>query len=126
MKYLDEVEVTTDTPQYLAQKVHKGMIGTIIDPEIRDCTFNVIFIDERFGDPEFFKNEDNMYLLKDDIICPIDIRHLKLVLDNHSTDEMIIDSLPSPDLRWWCKVENGYILNAKGERKNKVAYDYDS
>lgn len=27
---------------------------------------------------------------------------------------------------WWCKVEDGYIVNLKGEKKNKTPYDYDS
>ena len=26
----------------------------------------------------------------------------------------------------WCKVEDGYIINLKGEKKNKIPFDYES
>ena len=40
--------------------------------------------------------------------------------------EDILEDLPDHDPAWWCKVEDGYILNLKGERKNKIPYDYNS
>ena len=42
------------------------------------------------------------------------------------TDAEIQESLPKQDPRWWCKVENGFIMNLLGEKKNKIPYDYDS
>ncbi|MCM1042819.1 MAG: hypothetical protein NC350_01245 [Corallococcus sp.] len=42
------------------------------------------------------------------------------------TDEYLLKELSAQDTRWWCKVEDGYILNLKDERKNKIPYKYDS
>ena len=41
-------------------------------------------------------------------------------------DEDILEDLPAHNPDWWCRVEDGYILNLKGERKNKIPYDYNS
>lgn len=49
-----------------------------------------------------------------------------LVASRGPSDEDILEDLPGHDPAWWCKVEDGYILNLKGERKNKIPYDYDS
>ncbi|MBQ8178122.1 MAG: hypothetical protein IJ033_02910 [Clostridia bacterium] len=51
---------------------------------------------------------------------------MEVTKESDITDEDILEDLPTPDPRWWCKVEDGYILNLLGERKNKVAYDYNS
>ena len=126
MKFLDRVEVINDNEDYNKNNVTKGMIGTIIDAEIRDNCFNVIFIDERVKDKEFMAVEENFLSLKDDIIYPIKIKDLKLIEDNKCNDETILNSIPLNNLNWWCKVENGYIVNLKGNRKNKIPYDYDS
>ena len=126
MKFLDKVEVINDKNEYIDNEVHKGMIGTIIDAEIRDNCFNVIFIDERVKDKDFMSKEENFLSLKDDIIYPIEIKDLKLIEDNNCTDDTILDSIPLHNKDWWCKVEDGYIINLKGERKNKIPYDYDS
>lgn len=126
MKFLDRVEVINDNEDYNKNNVTKGMIGTIIDAEIRDNCFNVIFIDERVKDKEFMSVEENFLSLKDDIIYPIKIKDLKLIEDNKCNDETILNSIPLNNSNWWCKVENGYIVNLKGNRKNKIPYDYDS
>ena len=42
------------------------------------------------------------------------------------TDDDILEDLPQHDTRWWCKVEDGYILNLLGEKKNKEPYKYNS
>ena len=126
MKFLDKVEVINDNKEYIDNEVHKGMIGTIIDAEIRDNCFNVIFIDERVKDKDFISNEENFLSLKDDIIYPIKIKDLKLVESNNCTDDTILDSIPLHNKDWWCKVEDGYIINLKGNRKNKIPYDYES
>ena len=126
MKFLDKVEVINDNKEYNKNEVFKGMIGTIIDAEIRDNCFNVIFIDVRVKDKEFMSNEDNFLSLKDDIICPIKIKDLKLIEDYNCSDDKILEAIPLHNKDWWCKVEDGYILNLKGERKNKIPYDYES
>ena len=59
-------------------------------------------------------------------MCEIKIKDLELVKDNGFTDKELLESLPVNNPEWWCKVENGYIVNLKGEKKNKIPYDYDS
>ncbi len=112
MKIYDKVKLINDSSEYLINNINSGMVGTIIQPEIRDNTFYVCF--------------DNPKIEDDYLYCNIHIKDLKLVEDNNASDEMIFDELPSPDKRWWCKVEDGYIMNLLGEKKNKVPYDYDS
>ncbi len=126
MKYFDDVRVINDCKEYNDLGVYKGMVGKIISAEIRDACFLVCFIDERWYDKEFTSHEENFDLMKEDIVEVIRIKDLELAKDNHFTDEQILDSLPSHDKRWGCKVEDGYILNFYGERQNKIAYDYDS
>lgn len=128
MKASDDVRVINDDEAYAKEGVFKGMIGYISMPEIRDNSFLVCFIDENFyiheNEPEWF--EEHYSDLKDDIFCIIKIKDLELVKDGDCTDEELLERLPQNDPRWWCKVEDGYILNLKGEKKNKIAYDYDS
>lgn len=126
MKFLDNVEVIVNRKTYNDNEIYKGMIGTIIDAEIRDNCFHVIFIDERCKDKEFMAIEENFLSLKDDILYPIKIKDLKLVKDNNCSDKDILESIPLHNKDWWCKVEDGYIINLKGERKNKIPYDYNS
>ncbi|MCM1042586.1 MAG: hypothetical protein NC350_00005 [Corallococcus sp.] len=78
-------------------------------PEIRNNTFEVEFFD-----------------LKDDFAIEAFVGDLEVTQEAPVTDEEILEDLPKHDPRWWCKVENGYILNLKGERKNKIPYDYNS
>ena len=128
MKIYDDVKVINDNEEYNKEGVYKGMVGYIAMPEIRSNSFYVIFIDENFeihkDDPDWFRIHYNE--IKDDIFCIIKIKDLELVKDNGTTDEEILEELPLHDPRWWCKVEDGYILNLKGEKKNKIPYDYDS
>ena len=124
MKYLDDVKVLNDN--YKDEGITKGMIGTIIDPDIRWSSFFVVFQDQRVYDKEFMSVEDNIFKLEDDICTGIKIEDLELVKDNNCTDSTIFNDLPDNHKDWWCKVENGYIINLKGERKNKVPFDYDS
>ena len=51
---------------------------------------------------------------------------MKVLEESDYTDEELLEELPTPDPHWWCKVEDGYIINLLGERKNKIPYDYDS
>ena len=46
--------------------------------------------------------------------------------DNKCSDKEILEDLPKQNPKWWCKVEDGYIMNLLGEKKNKIAYDYNS
>ena len=126
MKYLDKVKVVKDRIEYKESGVVKGMIGTICDAEIRDNCFHVAFIDERVKDKEFMSIEENIFELKDDIFCVIKIEDLELIEDMKTPDDWILDAIPKHNTKWWCKVEDGYILNLQGEKKNKVPYDYNS
>lgn len=112
MKYLDDVKVIKDNDEYKKEGVYLGMVGTIIFAEIRYNSFYVAFNTN---------NEKSLYKT-----CCIKIEDLQLVKDNDSSDEIILEDLPKHNPNWWCKVENGYILNLKGERKNKIPHNYDS
>ena len=111
MKYLDQVKVIVDKEEYKKEGIKKGAIGTIIEPEIRYNTFLVVFSDNTGYD----------YAL-----TPIHVGDLELVKSSNISDEDILEDLPNPNPKWWCKVENGYIVNLEGTKKNKIAYDYDS
>ena len=124
MKLLDDVRVINDN--YNNEGIPKGMIGTIIDADIRWNMFYVNFQDQRVYDREFMSIEENIFKLNDDICTGIKIKDLELVKDNGTTDEELKNNLPEKYPNWWCKVEDGYIMNLKGERKNKIPYDYDS
>ncbi len=112
MKYYDRVKVLRNKKEYNDHNIFAGEIGWINFPEIRDnCFYILIDVDDEY----------NPY--KD---CLIKVEDLEFVEDGGMTDKDILEDLPSPDPRWWCKVENGYILNLLGEKKNKIPYDYNS
>lgn len=128
MNIYDDVKVKVNKKQYSNAGVFKGMIGKIILDEIRENRFYVNFIDKNFeidkNDPKWF--EKHFFELADDISIPIKMEDLELAVPNRASDEEILDSLPLQSPKWWCKVENGYILNLLGEKKNKIPYDYNS
>ena len=126
LKLFDEVRVIKDKEKYNNWGVYKGMIGTIIDAEIRFNAFQVIFTDERSKDKEFMSVEENIFKLNDDIVEYIDIEDLEVVKESDVSDEYILENLPKKHPNWYCKVENGYIVNLQGEKKNKIPYDYNS
>lgn len=109
MKWLDEVKVLTD--KYEKEGVKKGAIGTIIFSWIRDNEYEVVF-----------SNKDG----RDYAEIMINVGDLEVVKCSNVTDQDILEDLPGQNPAWWCKVEKGYIFNLKGERKNKIAYDYNS
>ena len=112
MKYWDKVEVTADSEEYAQYGIYKGMIGFIDFPEIRGNQFHVLFPSkELFGE---------------DIYGPVYIKDLKVLEESDYTDEKLLELLPKNNPRWWCKVEDGFVYNLKGEKMNKIAYDYDS
>ena len=109
MKWLDEVKVLTD--KYEQEGVKKGDIATIIFAWIRKNKYEVVFSDKTGRDYA-------------DVM--INIADLEVVRSSNITDQDILEDLPGKNPNWWCKVEDGYILNLKGERKNKVPFDYNS
>ena len=108
MKYLDGIIITTDKYENLGIK--KGTKGAIISPEIRNKTF----------DCELFDVPNDVYMFG------IRIDEMEVTRESHVTDEEILQALPGNNPNWWCKVENGFIFNLKGEKKNKIPYDYGS
>lgn len=97
---------------YTDNNINLGEIGTICLAEIRDNSFYVQFDTN---------DEENWYKY-----CEIKIEDLELIEDSNTTDDEILEELPKNDPRWWCKVEDGYIMNLLGEKKNKIQYDYNS
>lgn len=112
MKYMDKVKVISEKEIYKKNNISIGEIGTIINAEIRENDFYVVFDN---------KNEYDWYKY-----CEIYVGDLELVEDSKYTDEQILQDLPKQNPKWWCKVEDGYILNLLGEKKNKIPYDYNS
>jgi len=112
MKIYDKVRVIKERERYKKNNIEVGNIGKICVAEIRDNSFYVRF---ETGD------DANLYNY-----CDIKIEDLELIQDGNATDEMIIEELPKNNPKWWCKVEDGYILNLLGEKKNKIPHDYDS
>ena len=112
MKYMDKVKLINMCDEYRKEEVFVGREGLIIEAAIRDNSFLVLFpLDGVFGE---------------DIIIPIKIEDLQLVKDGGYSEESILDDLPKNNPKWWCKVEDGYIMNLLGEKKNKIPYDYNS
>ena len=109
MKWLDEVRVISD--KYESEGVKKGDIGTIILAEIRSYTYEVVFSDKDGRD--YAQTE-------------IHIEDLEVVKSSDISDADILEDLPLQNPGWWCKVEDGFILNLSGEKKNKIPYDYNS
>ena len=111
MQFLDEVRVTVNKEKYARAGVFKGAVGTIIFSWIRNNQYEVVFSRE--------DGTDYAEIL-------IEVSDLELHKSRGLTDEEILSDLPNHDPRWWCKVENGYILNLLGEKKNKIPYNYNS
>lgn len=126
MKLFDKIKVLKDCKYYNENGVYKGRLGRINSAEIRDNTFEVVFIDKRFFDKNFKWTEENMPTVEDDIFLEMPIEDLEVVEESDVTDEDILESIPLHNKEWWCKVEDGYIKNLLGEKKNKIPYDYNS
>lgn len=112
MKYFDEVKVIKMRKSYEEDDIKLGDIGTIWFPEIRDGEFYVCF---ETGDTW------NAYKYSS-----IKIEDLELLKEAKESEAVLFDELPKNNPKWWCKVENGYIMNLLGEKKNKIPYDYNS
>ncbi|MBQ7884591.1 MAG: hypothetical protein IJ318_00640 [Clostridia bacterium] len=124
MKLLDDVKLLNDN--YKNKGLTKGMIGTIVDADIRWNCFCVNFQDQRIYDKNFINNEESLLKLKNDIYTEIKIEDMEVIKSSDCTDEYLKENLPLAYKDCWCKVENGYIMNAEGKKKNKIPYDYNS
>ena len=111
MKCYDLVKVTKNKEDYNKLKVFAGDIGRISEAWIINNCFTVAF-----------NSKDN----NDYIFCEINIADLELIEEGFGSDKIILDELPKNNPKWWCKVEDGYIMNLLGEKKNKIPYDYNS
>ena len=109
MKLLDKVRLISD--KYEKEGAKKGDLGNILEPEIRWGTYYVLFSDEKGRDYAE--------------ICA-DVFDLEFVYDAGVTDEELLKALPKQDPNWWCIVEDGFVYNLKGEKKNKIPYVFDS
>ncbi len=126
MKYFDKVKLKQGCTKYEKLKIYDNMEGDIISGEIRDNSFLVCFIDPKTIGKDAKWIEENRHLIEDDIVEPIFIEDLELVKEGNATDELILEDIPLNNPKWWCKVEDGYIVNLLGEKKNKIPYDYNS
>lgn len=124
MKLLDEVKVIND--DYKDKGITQGMRGTIIEADIRWNSFYVCFQDQRMYDEDFMKIEDNIFKLKNDICLGIKINDLEVIEESDANDEDIYNNLPENHKDCWCKVEEGFICNLKGKKKNKKPYHYNT
>ena len=113
MKYGDLVIVNVEKEAYTKHGIHKGAVGMLTDAEIRDTEFMVIF------SHKYSKDDEDIYI-------PIFVGDIDVYKAGDYSDEAILKDLPNNNPKWWCKVENGYILNLLGEKKNKIPYDYNS
>ena len=107
MKYLDSVTIITD--KYKDKGIVFGCKGVIISAPIRNNSFEVEVFNVKNVETFVFKIEE-----------------LEVEKESSATDDDILEDLPQNDPRWWCKVENGYIFNLLGEKKNKEQYKYNS
>ena len=110
MKLYDKIKVLSN--KYEMQNIKKGEIGTIYDPLILHNKFTCIF--DNHSKSDWYK------------FCDISIDDMELIEEGFGTEKMILEELPSPNKNLWCIVEDGFIKNLKGEKKNKIPYDYDS
>lgn len=112
MKYFDKVKLIGHPERYTEDEVSVGEVGVIWEPMIQDDEFFVLFHNDK--GKGWYK-----------YAC-IKIEDLEIVEDGGFSEEKILKALPKNDPRWWCKVEDGYILNLLGEKKNKIPYNYNS
>ena len=124
MKFLDEVKVINN--DYKDLGIKQGMIGTIIEADIRWDSFYVCFQDQRVYDKDFLKLKDNIFKLNNDICLGVKIKDLEVIKDGGASDDYIYNNLPEHHKDCWCKMEDGFIMNLKGDKKNKQPYDYNS
>ena len=79
MKLFDKVKVIKDCKYYNENEVFVGRVGRINSAEIRDNTFEVVFIDERFWDKSFEWTDENVETMKDDVFLEMSIEDLEVI-----------------------------------------------
>ena len=116
MKLYDKVRVTVDKGKYSKEGVKKGDVGTIV----QEC---LMFTGSKVGcfDVMFFEDGE-----EGEVYVSVDVCDLELVKESAFTDEELLECISDHDPSKWCKVVDGYIMNLKGEKLNKIAYKYDS
>lgn len=116
MKLYDRVKLIADKAKYEKEGVKKGEIGTII----QEC---LMFTASKIGsfDVVFFEDGDD-----DEVYVSVDVCDLEVVAESAITDEILLECISSHDPSRYCKVVDGYIMNLKGEKLNKIPYKYDS
>lgn len=115
MKFLDKVKVINMKDTYKKENIKLNDVGVIWEAEIRDNSFYVMFDDD--ADTKFHNEKMWQSFFK---YCVIDIEDFELVEKGLADDVMILDALPQNNPKWWCKVEDSYILNLLGEKKNTI------
>ena len=116
MKLLDDVKLIIDKTKYSKYGIKKGDVGTIIQAFL-------MFTENKIGsfDVEFFPESPSKV-----VYVSVDVCDLEVVYESGMTDEDILEDLPMHDPSRYCKVVDGYIMNLKGEKLNKIPYKYDS
>lgn len=112
MKMYDIVKITKDSDYLFKQGVRAGREGKIIEPEIENGCFSVLFVDRCNTEP--------------DVIADVKIEDLEVVENGFASDDILLEEIGERSSNKWCKVVNGFIMNILGEKKNKVAFDYNS
>lgn len=110
MQFLDIVRIKSGDYSRYGYKI--GDKGVLLNAEIR------------WNEWLFYKTLPNGLEECDGL--PVFVGDLELVQSANMSDEAILGDLPAHNPAWWCKVHDGYIWNLKGERKNKIPYDYNS
>ena len=110
MQFLDTVRIKSGDYSRYGYKI--GDKGVLLNAEIR------------WNEWLFYKTLPNGF--EEGEGYPVFVGDLELVQSANMSDEAILGDLPANNPAWWCKVHDGYIWNLKGERKNKVPYDYNS
>ena len=108
MKLYDGVVLINDREEYAAHGLHKGDRGAILEP---------FFGENGIVEVEFFDNPNV------DVTCVL-FWDLEVTDSSNQTDEDILAQLPDNDPSIWCKVEDGFVKNLKGECLNSIPYDY--
>lgn len=116
MKYLDEVRLVVDKEKYSKLGIKKGWTGTIIESYISFLGTKTGCFDIAFHPPGTWE----------DILVSASISDIELVKESEISDTEILEDLPNNDPTRYCKVVDGYIVNLRGERLNKIPYNYTS
>ena len=116
MKLFDKVKLISDKKKYEIDGVKKGEIGTII----QEC---LMFTAGKVGSFDVLFFEDSK---DEEVYISVDVCDLEVVKESAITDDELLECISSHNPAKWCKVVDGYIMNLKGEKLNKIPYQYDT